>query len=125
MSADIWDQLTLDSTPTAPRDTDTCQRCGAQVRHIVAGNVCGWPAIVSQHPTNRTTALAAIVTGRDVYVRRRMRRATTWDRLDADNMNSKHAAGGDHHLEHVCGHDPPPPPPQPATAPDYTGPPPF
>lgn len=125
MSAEIWDQLAID-TPAVPKRTDdTCTACGATVRRIIAGDTAGLPAVVSHHPAPRATALAAIVTGRPAYVHRQHKRATSWVRLDADNIGSKHVATGDHHLEHVCGHDPPKPPPAADFIPDYTGPPPF
>ena len=111
---DIWDQLAL--TPEPARHTradDTCRNCGQRVRRIVAGDVAGLPAVVSRHPVDRVVALAAMATGRAVYIRRRAKRATTWDRLGVDNIRSGHAAAGDHHLDHICGHDPPQPPPPP------------
>ncbi len=104
-------QAALPGMTTAPRDADTCPRCGAGVRHILAGDLCAWPATVTRHPVDRTTALVAIVAGREVYVRTRHHRAADrWRQLDADTIGSAHVAAGDHHPAHVCGHDPPPPP---------------
>ena len=126
MSANIWDQLTLDgSSPkvTTRRSDDTCTACRATVRRIVA-DTPGWPAVVTQHPVDRVTALAAVVAGRPVYVHVRHRRDATWWPLTADTIGSDHLAVGDHHLEHRCGHDPPAPPPKPAAA-DLPDTPPF
>ena len=118
-------QLHLDAS--APRRSDdTCTTCGATVRRILAGHLAALPATVTEHHVDRTTALAAIVAGRPAYVHRQHKRSASWVRLDADTIGSKHVATGDHHLEHVCGKDPPPPPaPAADFIPDYAGPPPF
>ena len=100
------------------RGKDTCNDCGEPVRRIVAGDVCGWPAVVSQHPVDRPAALAAIVAGRPVYVHLRHKHDTAWWALDRDTIGSPHLATGDHHLAHVCSNDPDPPPPKPAANPD-------
>lgn len=111
---DIWDQLTLDGTsPKVTAAPNTCRDCGALVRRIIAGDICGWPATVAQHPVDRVTALALVATGRSVYIHRRHKRSASWTRLEADTIGSAHAAAGDHHPEHACGKDPPPPPPKP------------
>lgn len=117
-------QTALPGTTTA--SNDACPRCGTAVRRILeGGDWAQWPHTVSAHPVTRPVALAAMVTGRTVIVRSRHRRqADTWRRLDRWTLGSKHLAAGDHHLEHVCGNDPPTPPPA-DFIPDYPPDPPF
>ena len=104
-------QLTV--TGDQPRRTDnTCPNCGQRVRRIIDADVCGLPATITYHPVDQTVALLAVAhTGRTIYVHRRHRRSASWIRLDAARFGNRHAHDGAHHLDHVCGKDPPAPPP--------------
>ena len=107
----IWDQLALTPEPPPTRG-DHCPNCGQQVRRIIDADVAGLPATITYHPVDRTVALLAVAhTGRTIYVHRRHRRSASWIRLDAARFGNRHAHDGEHHLDHVCGKDPPTPPP--------------
>lgn len=100
-----------DPTPTTGHH---CPDCGARVRRIIDADVTGLPAAVTFHPVDKTVALLAVAhLGRTIYVHRQHRRSASWIRLDAARLGNAHAHDGAHHLDHVCGKDPPAPPPPP------------
>jgi len=100
--------------PKPHRPGDHCPDCGIRVRRIIDADVTGLPAMITFHHVDMTVALLAVAhTGRTIYVHRRHKRSASWIRLDAARLGNAHAHDGEHHLDHVCGRDPPAPPPTP------------
>lgn len=114
-----WDdpQLALFAEPSRQTNrTRICPTCKQPIRRIWPGDLCSIALDIDPAPTTRIAALTAIIAGTPAVAAKITKRdrgaghATSWVRLTADTLGSRHIAGLPHHIAHRCGTTNPAPP---------------